>query len=158
MGYITKHLYVTKAQKSWGVPRPGDILPSSLPHAEADCLCAWGGPVSLNLIANILFFFFFFRSHVQKNNFYLNVTSTCKGANPQHHQCIVSCQKPEKLYVGFSSKCQGSDCRRYPCSFWRTLSTSWFGVKGWGWGIVSVFITRGNVWSDHHHACRSKAE
>ena len=57
MGYITKHLYVTKAQKAWAVPRPGDILPSSLPHAEADCLCAWGGPAGLNLIANILFFF-----------------------------------------------------------------------------------------------------
>ena len=64
MGYITKHLYVTKAQKAWAVPRPGDILPSSLPHAEADCLCAWGGPAGLNLIANILFFFF--RSRVQK--------------------------------------------------------------------------------------------
>ena len=57
MGYITKHLYVTKAQKAWAVPRPGDILPSFLPHAEADCLCAWGGPAGLNLIANILFFF-----------------------------------------------------------------------------------------------------
>lgn len=61
MGYITKHLYVTKAQKAWGVPRPGDILPSSLPHAEADCLRAWGGPVSLNLIANILSLSFFFQ-------------------------------------------------------------------------------------------------
>ena len=95
---------------------------------------------------------------MQRNHFHLNVTSTCKGANPQRHQCIVWCQKPERLYLGFSSKCQGSDCRPYPCSFWRTLSISWFGVKGWGWGIVSVFITRGNVWSDNHHARRSKAE
>lgn len=30
MGYIIKHLYVTKAQKADVVPRPGDILPSFL--------------------------------------------------------------------------------------------------------------------------------
>ena len=57
MGYITKHLYVTKAQKACFVPRPRDILPSFLPSVEADCLSAWGGPASLNLIANILGFF-----------------------------------------------------------------------------------------------------
>lgn len=60
MGYITKHLYVTKAQKSWAVPRPGDILPSSLPHCRGSlslCLGWASQPANINLIANILFFF-----------------------------------------------------------------------------------------------------
>lgn len=39
------------------MPRPRDVLPRFLPGLEADCLHAWGGPVSLSLIANILKFF-----------------------------------------------------------------------------------------------------
>lgn len=33
----------------------------------------------------------------------------------------------------------------------------WLKVKGWGWGIVNVFITSWNVQSDNRHARRSKA-
>lgn len=65
---------------------------------------------------------------------------------------------PREALCRVFSKQQGSGSRGDPCLLWRTLSTSWFRVKGWGWGIVSVFITSGNIQSDNHHARRSKAK
>lgn len=59
---------------------------------------------------------------------------------------IMSCPKPERLYLGFSSKCQGSRSRPYPCLFWRMLSISWFRVKGWG-GVLLVFSSLAEMYS-----------
>lgn len=47
MCYTTKHLYVTKAQRDYAVPRPGNILPSFLPYLEADCLMLGVGQSAL---------------------------------------------------------------------------------------------------------------
>lgn len=78
----------------------------------------------------------------------------------------------ERIPRATSIPCQAENWRG---SLWVFLQTLWlwlqtiplpalqniinlgFRVKGWGWGIVSVFITSRNVQSDNHHTRRSKA-
>lgn len=96
MGYITKHLYVTKAQQAKLCQGPE----TSFQVSSADCLSVWGGPASLSLIANILGFF---SDPMCKTTFSWMCHLPATELSPQHRQHLSSRQKPERLYLGFFS-------------------------------------------------------
>lgn len=150
MGCITEHLYVTEAQKACVVPRPRNILPNSLPRLSRGS--GWARLPEFNSKHSRGWFrppcktTFSWLWHLPAKDQIPGTTGTSPHAKTQRGCAEGVPQAPE---LGLQT---------WPCLLWRTLSTLWFRVKGWGWDIVSVFITSGNVQSDSHHACGSKAE
>lgn len=92
---ITKHLYVTKAQKANAVPGPRDILPSFLPRLT-QC-SGWARLPKFNSKHARVFQI----PGVKQRS--VDCGSCLQRSKSQHHRHLLSCHGPERLQGGLSA-------------------------------------------------------